>query len=224
MTLYNGFGTTWQKIVGSLNGSIVNDFSTAATSGAGIEQIEYEIDLAVSDLIGNLSVASIFQGDLIPPYRLKAASETLRFGTVDETTIEVRTVRNPRSLSSDCIQTLNNCGQCTNNFEDLELFTDWTFDDLTGVLTINGFSTDRLYYVRYAVTQWNLPTLAGWIRNRVCCVLGKALYASGDDSWALVDTYCEMSKTYPKMPGEFIGVPWWRPIAPTIVSIPSRRY
>lgn len=206
MPQYNYFGCEYTDIVNAFKGSVANDFG-------GQTIIEAEMELAEAELIGQMSPKAIKMLEIVEYQEVPQIASisgsmqyTLNPALLQDLYIFQIDRYNP-VLNNTVGYTFGNCSEklgCSNYKRQLDasyLFSDYT---VTGSTITFGpsFDQDRhTYYVSYTIDTSNLelPSLKVMIRDRVSCVLGMQLYSRQDDTWSLVDLYCNRADKWMAM-------------------------
>jgi hypothetical protein len=132
------------------------------------------------------------------------------------------------SLGSYCNSVNADCGNLT--LESLEESTasinisgsGFTIDNYT-------YNPDDRVYINYKpdIATLNIPSLAGIIRNIVCCTVGSNLYSKEDTEWKHITRFCEkateqlatLDEYY--LPPEFRKYKWFKRPVPVKGGITS---
>lgn len=193
---FNRFGLTYQDIVNSFRGAIDADFG-------GQANIENEIDLAEAEIVEKLSpkaLQMLQQVEYMEVSAISGSSYTAYPPILQDLYVYEIDRYNP-ALNNSVLGTVTtpycdgtiNCPNTKRELYNTDLFTDYTLNGDT-ITFGNTFDQDRnTYYISYTVdtSRLDIPSLAHILRNRVCCILGHQLYSRQDDTWKLVDIYCE---------------------------------
>lgn len=230
MAIYNWFGLEYTDIVNAFRGAVAGDFG-------GQTVIEAEMDLAEAEVVQMMSQqanAMLQSVEYMEIPQITGTAWTTPFPVLQDFYIFVVDRYNPAignyisPIPGICLE-----GTCQNFKKELDstyLFTDYT---ITGSNLTFGTTFDQdsyTYYTSYTINTADLvlPSVKGMIRDRVACVLGMQLYSKGDDTWKLVELYCDRSKI--KMiddkwlPAEFRKYKWLNsPFRGGITSIPISR-
>ena len=186
---------SYTDVIEAFNGAVESDFATNSKTGRQI--IEREIQLAQQDLysVVDPNVLNILKDGL--PYHLFTVNtgDTIELlgNPVD---LDIRLYESgPNYIKNDSEVIFGyNKAKCNFDYKDYTQFTDYTVVD--NVVTIGTVETDTIIAVSYKSLDFSIPSLENKIKNKVCCMMGYQLFSAGDQTWALVDRYCELDKEF----------------------------
>lgn len=182
------FGVTINDILSLFNGAQISDWATGGLTGQSV--IEREIELVEEEAMDLVDAAARqqFESGIQPHYFDSicpdASGQNIITLLGDPECLEVRLLRRFGNNTFGCDQVCNDL-----TISDFEEFTDYT---LSGNQIILGASWDGTpIVVSYRSDEFQIPSLARYVRNKVGCVLGRILYSTSGDEWKLVDYLCE---------------------------------
>lgn len=223
---YNYFGCTQDNIIASFSGAISGDFATSVYSASTV--LTQELDFAEAELVAKLGSGLLkmfsevkgikpeyVNGEFVFPAELPYGSDLRVWIIPEDNEVTSQTTLNCSSGLAKC-----------SNFN-LE-----SMDEQTVTMNISGsgftidnytYNPDDKVYMNYKpnVTTLNLPSLAGLIRDMVCCTVGSNLYSKEDTEWKHITRFCERAtKRLDEideyfLPPEFRKYNWYKSPVPT---------
>lgn len=188
----NAFGLTWKTIVESFSKAIESDFATNSLCGQQV--IENEIQIKEGEVLFILSEAAFTYFNSIPLHEVVtfdlSGSSAFWFDFAPDTnsTIKVKITSKCTDNTSllDC--SFNSCA----DGEEVEVIWDEVSESYFGLLSRQITSSERVIVTYKPLwSALNIPSLKAILRDGVCCLLGNTLYSDSDNSWKLVERFCQ---------------------------------
>ena len=204
------YGLDHDDIIQSFNSTQGSDWATNGISGAEI--ITNELELAFDESLQYLhpAIVAMIEGWIAPHLFADVCPN-------EDGEYIITLLGEPECIQIRILDEFNGAlchNPCETFFNDFAIFEDY---EVVGNEVILGesYDPDTTLIVSYHSDDLNIPSLARYLRNKVCCTVGHQLFSAGSDVWALVDHYCsEASKfedRYDKkgfIPPEFKKLKW----------------